>query len=217
MKSRPTVAVALITPALWFGTGIARGAELPGPVPLSRYQAMIEKSPFALATPVAAPPAPTAPFADGLYINGITQVGKDYFVSISSKDQSQKFYLATGEKNPDGISLVSVEWDPAAEKSRVKLQKGSEQGDILFDEGSLRPNPDAVALAQAQAAQRQPGVRPGVPRILPPRIPPGQARLNGRPPPGQVNMPNAARFQPPGAAPLPPQARRRGAPIPTGP
>jgi hypothetical protein len=179
---------------------------------------MINNSPFAVATPVApVAAAVTAPFAQDLCISGITEMGKDYLVAISSRDQTQRFTLMAGETGPDGISLVSVDTDPTAPGNRrVKLKKGTELGDILFDEAVFHPPPTLPPPVV------QPGVRPGMgpQRTLPrfptaPRTTPVAAGFPRQPltlnRPGQTNMPNQPPFQPQ------PTPVRRTRPIPAGP
>jgi len=197
------------------GCSLACGSDLPQPLLLSRYQEMIDKSPFAVATPVAAPEEKSAPFVENLYVNGITQMGAGYFVSIRSKDQQQGFSLFTGGKGPDGITLVSVAWDPVVEKSRVRLARGSEQGDILFDQAAVHAPPVAA------------GGKPNVPRpgVFPPNgiLQPNVPGMPGRPmmhplPPNRI-QPGAAGKMPPAAG-MPgggPVLRRRSVPIPAGP
>lgn len=113
---------------------------LPEAVPLSRYQNLIEKSPFALATAVTPPPAPkeeTPSFAKDFYITGMAQLGKENFVTISSRDKQRRFSLTVGESHDD-ITLTSVEWVPETGKSKAILKKGSEFGTIGFDEVAMQ-------------------------------------------------------------------------------
>lgn len=118
---------------------VSRAADLPEAVALARYQAMIEKSPFAPATP---PPPPVQveaaqpSFAETLYVTGVAKLGDTDFVTISSRDQQNRFSLTPGQKNSDGIELASVEWTAEPGKTKVTLKKGTEFGVIGFDEAA---------------------------------------------------------------------------------
>src|SRR5260221_14630487 len=87
--------------------------RVPGAFPPERYEALIAKSPFALATPVAPPPAaPDKSFADGWYVSGLAQLdGKD-FVTIKSRDLSVQFTLF-GSDPANGVVLKKVDWSNA--------------------------------------------------------------------------------------------------------
>ena len=120
------------------------------PWPITRYEKMIRRSPFAPAT--AAPTAAATPsFAANLYVSGLAKIGDRDFVSISSRDQTSKFSLFTGETNSQDIQLVSVQWADAVGKSKVTVKKGTEFGVLEYDQ----------ALMQ-KASPAQP-INPGVP------------------------------------------------------
>ena len=129
------------------GGGLAAADDAGGPpaVPLERYEALIQHSPFALATAAAATPAPvkeeTASFANNYYVVGMAQMGEKPFVTISSRDRQQRFSLFVGETSADGITLSSVEWLPEVGKSRVTLKQGVEFGVVSFDEAAMKPAP----------------------------------------------------------------------------
>lgn len=177
--------------------------------PSSRYEKMLEESPFALATPVAPVEAPKDSFTKDWVLTGISKmrdvqgVERD-FVSIMTRDQTQRFAFFGNEPNEEGVSIDSIERSPQTGRSKVKLKKGSEYGLVEFDQ----------MLMQSAAPAAAPGAVPGrqAPGALPPRIPglnPGKQPLNGRPmiprpnqpvPGGMPQMNNGA-----GNAPLPAQ------------
>lgn len=118
-----------------------------------RYKALIDKSPFALATPL--PPTgtkevvePTASFAQDYFVVGLTKLGDKDFVTLSQvSDRNTHFSLSTGESH-DGIELASVKWVDGVAKSKVTLKKGSEFGEIGFDEAALQAESAPVVIQQ---------------------------------------------------------------------
>ena len=168
----------LVLPLL-FGAGavfatenpLPHADELPGPVPISRYQSILDKSPF--APPTAAVVAPiteaTPSFAQDLYVTGVAKLSGGDFVTLSSRDHSRHFALATGE-NFDGMTLASIEWAQEIGKSKVTLKKGSEFGVVAFDEAATQTAPPPGEGAQPPVAQvmtPQPQVG-GAPASVPP-------------------------------------------------
>ena len=171
--------------------------------PAERYEAMIAKSPFALATPpapVAAPPDKS--FADGWYVSGLAQLdGKD-FVTIKSRDLAVQFSLF-GPEPKDGVSLQKVEWSPAIGRSTVTIVKDGQTAKLEFNQAELSSAPSAAAPPAMPAGAARPlvsgpaGARPVVPRPGQPVIQPqqygGLPNLNGAVPrPGGVPSPAAA-------------------------
>lgn len=115
---------------------------IPSPLPENRYSAMIERSPFSLATPKEEPKAPS--FAANLYVAGIGKHGDVDVVSIASRDAAQSTFTLFGAGDSyQGISLVSVQWSDDVGGSKVTIKKGSDTGSIGFNEQVLK-NPIAV-------------------------------------------------------------------------
>lgn len=152
---------------------VARASEkAPLVEPLSRYQAMIERSPFALATEGAPVPAATdnAGFTKDLVLTGAVRLSNGEYITIASKDQTQRFGLMTGETY-NGITIASVTWSDAVGKTKVTLKRGTEYGTISFDEAAARGG--AAGATPAEGTPPVPGN--------------GQAAL----PPGMIS-PNAS-------------------------
>jgi hypothetical protein len=135
---------------------------LPVAFPENRYAALVEKSPFAVATAPPEQVVPTENFATNWVLAGISkQKGKDgaehYTVFVRSRDLATRLVISDERPSDDGISLVSVDEAPVAAKSTATLRKGSETGRVEFDQA-------AVAAAAAAPPQAQPG-KPGAPAI----------------------------------------------------
>ncbi|MGB8169566.1 MAG: hypothetical protein WCF18_18845 [Chthoniobacteraceae bacterium] len=162
-----------------FGASAVESA-IPSVFPAERYEAMIAKSPFALATPpapVAAPPEKN--FADGWYVSGLAQLdGKD-FVTIKSRDLAVQLSLF-GTDPRDGIALQKVEWSPALGKSTVTIVKDGQTAKLEFNQAEMQspasaPAPPSMAPGTARSqAVNPPMVRPAVPRPPQPVIQPQQ-------------------------------------------
>ncbi len=198
----------------------APGVDLPKPFPVARYAALLEKSPFAVATaaPEAAPPAEN--FATNFVITGLAKNrgadGKEvHTVFVRSRDLSTRLVLTGDKPSDEGISVVSVEEAAVAAKSVVILKKGSETGRVEFDHAALAAS--GGGGGQPPPSGPQPG-KPGVPgskaptsSAARPAIPrPG---MSGVPRPGASLTPPAPAGAAPGAAPGGQELRRRVRPI----
>jgi hypothetical protein len=161
---------------------IAGESPIPSSFPPERYETMIAKSPFALATPPApvvdAPPEKN--FADGWFVSGLAQLdGKD-FVTIKSRDLGVQFSLF-GSDPKDGVTLQKVEWSPAIGKSTVTIAKDGQTAKLEFNQAELQSTAAAPAMPAAMppGAIRPPGVnngaiRPAIPRPSQPIVQPQQ-------------------------------------------
>src|SRR6476646_5025573 len=83
------------------GPMVTRAAdELPKQAVFARYDAMMNRSPFAVAT-AAVPPPSTPNFAKALYIANAARLQDEGVVTLtSSTDKSMKEYLSTKGPNP---------------------------------------------------------------------------------------------------------------------
>jgi hypothetical protein len=203
----------------------ASTADIPKSFPSSRYAALLEKSPFAVATAAPEPPPTTENFSTNFVVTGIAKNrgvdGKEvYTVFVRSRDLATRLVLTGDKPSDEGISVVSVEEAAVAAKSVVILKKGSETGRVEFDHAALAasgggggPPPSGVP---------QPG-KPGIPAG---RAPTTSATRPSIPRPGMTSVPRPGASlspqpsAPSGAAPangVPPGAqelRRRVRPIP---
>ena len=197
----------------------AADSNLPKPFPASRYAALLEKSPFAVATavPEAAPPAEN--FATNFVITGLAKNkgadGKElHTVFVRSRDLSTRLVLTGDKPSDEGISVVSVEEAAVAAKSTVILKKGSETGRVEFDQ---------AALASSGGGQPPPsGPQPGRPGLPNSKAPTSSAARPAIPRPGMGSVPRPGASltpstptgaNPAGLAPNGQQLRRRVRPI----
>jgi hypothetical protein len=129
---------------------------LPPQFNFDRYAKMVDKSPFAIATAVAAPAA-TPDFAKDLYIaNAARSSDGDMVTLASTSDHNFKKYLTTKEP-VDGYSLASIEWSDKVGETKVTIGKDGNFATITFN--------------QALLSQTAPNA--GAPRALPPPMPSG--------------------------------------------
>jgi peptidoglycan hydrolase-like protein with peptidoglycan-binding domain len=122
---------------------------LPKAHPVERYREMIERSPFSLATPVAAGAEPEPNFTMNLYVLSVARLRypegrQSEYVTIKSRADNTTFSLEGNEPNGDGIALVGVEWGEGL-KSKVTLKKGAETGTLEFDQANVRGSATAAA------------------------------------------------------------------------
>jgi hypothetical protein len=142
---------------------------LPPRFNFNRYSAMVDHSPFAIATAVALPSA-TPDFAKDLYVANAARSPEGDMVTIaSSSDQNFKKYLST--KQPvDGYSIASIEWSDHVGATKVTISKDGKFASITFNEALLsQPAPNAPPTAPVAAAPFVPSplVTPSVPLKAP--------------------------------------------------
>jgi hypothetical protein len=151
----------------------AVAADIPQSFPANRYDKLIEKSPFAPATPVA-DPNEVAGFAQNLYVTGIGKIGNQDCVYIASRaDDKARYTLFSGEEGPQGMKIERINYSNDIGRTKVTIRKGGDSATLQFDQ--------AVLLhTAAPTAPQQPQIN--VPRLGGP-IQPGQL-TNGNQQPG---------------------------------
>lgn len=147
--------------------------DVPKAFTFARYQAMLDRSPFAVATAVAAPAA-TPNFAKDLYVANAAHSKDGDFVTIaSSADKNFKKYLSTNAAE-DGYSITNIEWSDKLGATKVTIAKDGQTATLTFNEALLK----TVATGQPQ---QQVQAQPIVPQ--PNAIVPQQPNLQQRPAP----------------------------------
>jgi hypothetical protein len=181
---------------------------LPPRFNFDRYSAMVDHSPFAIATAVALPAA-TPNFAKDLYVaNAAHSPEGDMATIASSSDQNFKKYLTTREP-VDGYGIASIEWSERVGATKVTISKDGKFATLTFNQALLAQQ----APPNARRAPGQPN------RVAPPSIP-RQARTRGmiqrNPKPVPVPTPNLAPVPTPNLQLVVPSGEREvQAPAPT--
>ena len=162
MKQLPLLAAASLVVA---ATTTAFGAEdIPKGNEFARYDAMLNRSPFKVATAVAAPVvAPN--FAKDLYIaNAAQSPNGDLITLASSTDKNFKKYLTTNEP-VDGFSISNIEWSDKVGATKATIAKDGQFATVGFNQALLSVpittsglQPPAVPQANVNMPQAQPVV-----------------------------------------------------------
>src|SRR6059058_783260 len=158
-----------------FGTITGQADDvLPPRFNFDRYSAMVNHSPFAIATAIALPSA--APdFAKDLYVaNAARSPDGDMVTIASSSDQNFKKYVSTKEP-VDGYSIASIEWSDRVGATKVTISKDGKFATITFNQALLsQPAPNAPPVPAPPTASvpvapfvPSPLVAPSVPRKAP--------------------------------------------------
>jgi hypothetical protein len=146
---------------------------LPPQYNFDRYSKMMDQSPFAIATAVAAPAA-TPDFAKDLYIaNAARSQDGDLVTLASTADHNFKKYLSTKEPM-DGYSIASIEWSDKVGQTKVTISKDGNFATLTFNQALLsQTSPGGAVAARAQPAPPMPVPNPaGVPNAHAPKLPP---------------------------------------------
>src|SRR5881396_1903329 len=120
-----------------FGTIHSPAEEvLPPLFTYDRYSKMVDQSPFAIATAVAAPAA-TPDFAKDLYIaNAARSPDGDMVTLASTSDHNFKKYLTTREP-VDGYGIANIEWSDKVGATKVTISKDGNFATITFNQALL--------------------------------------------------------------------------------
>lgn len=163
---------------------------LPKPFTFARYQPMMDRSPFAVATAVAAPVA--APnFAKDLYVANAAKSKEGDMVTIASiPDKTFKKYLTTAAP-VDGYSITNIEWSEKIGGTKVTIAKDGQTATLGFNEALLA----GPASAQNPMAGQNPV--PAQNLVPPPQNPLAAQSSHAL----DKTAANAAAAQPPGVQP----------------
>jgi hypothetical protein len=155
---------------------------LPPRFNFDRYSAMVDKSPFAIATAAALPEA-TPNFAKDLYVANAAHSPEGDLVTIAStSDQNFKKYLTTKEP-VDGYNIASIEWSERIGATKVTISKDGNFATLTFNEALLSqrgpnmpsqaqpfPNSPMAGALQPQPFQRMMPSRPTAPSLPAPSL-----------------------------------------------
>jgi hypothetical protein len=149
---------------------------LPPQFNFDRYSKMVDRSPFAIATAVAAPAA-TPDFAKDLYIaNAARSPDGDMVTLASSSDHNFKKYLTTKEP-VDGYSLANIEWSDKVGETKVTIGKDGNFATITFNQALLSQTAPNGGLASRALTPPMPSLpvpnAGGVPNPALSKLPPG--------------------------------------------
>src|SRR5437660_11153215 len=155
MKTRLLIAVSLM-PLI-----VLADDPLPRRPDFNRYQAMLTRSPFAIAT--VAVPSATPDFAKDLYVANAARSADGGFVTIASAtDKNLKEYLSTRGQNEHGFAISDIQWSDQIGQTKVTITKDGKYATLTFNQ---------AVLSQTSQNPNQPQVNPMQPP--PPLFPSG--------------------------------------------
>jgi hypothetical protein len=170
--------LTLVSAAALFGVTCAQAENvLPPLFTYDRYAKMVDNSPFAIATAVAAPAA-TPDFAKDLYVaNAARSPDGDLVTLASTSDHNFKKYLTT--KAPvDGYSIANIEWSERVGATKVTISKDGNFATVTFNQALLQqsgPNPALAARTHAPPTPNMP--TPQLPSKIPANLAPEVQKL----------------------------------------
>jgi hypothetical protein len=182
---------------------------LPKRPDFNRYQAMLNRSPFAIAT-VAVPTA-TPDFAKDLYVANAARSADGGFVTIASAtEKNLKEYLSTKGPNEHGFAISDIQWSDQVGQTKVTITKDGKYATLTFNQALLSQVPQNPNQAQTNVPQ-PPGYPPGMspppqPYVKPapiPSLPPTYQQGRLTPQPGQIHQRGVIQRNPVTPAPIP--------------
>src|SRR5215213_1069941 len=143
MKLRALLGLSLLA-TFFAARALPAADDLPRTQAFARYEAMKNKSPFAVATAVA--PAAVAPnFAKDLYVANAAKLPDEGVVTLaSSTDKNMKEYLSTKGPNAHGYGISSIEWSDRIGATKVTISKDGQFATLNFNQ-ALITQPIATA------------------------------------------------------------------------
>ena len=153
MKPKP---VARAAAAVLLGTALQTFAadDIPKASAFAKYEGMMNRSPFKVATAVIAPPAVAPNFAKDLYVANAAHSPEGDLVTIgSSTDKNFKKYLSTREP-VDGYSISNIEWSDRVGATKVTISKDGQFATLTFNQALLSAPVSTQAQSQMQPAQQ---------------------------------------------------------------
>ena len=204
MKTSLLVAVAIAS------TSIAMAEDaLPKRTAFKNYQAMVDHSPFAVATAPAAGSAPD--FAKDLYVANAARSSDGDLVTIASaSDKNFKKYLTT--KTPvDGYAIANIEWSDRVGATKVTITKDGKYASLTFNQALLSQPLQNPQPAQPNVPAPFPP-QPGIAGVTPPQNYIKPAPIPSLPPPQPMTPPQIQNLphvrgviqrKPTGASPVP--------------
>src|SRR5678815_2160617 len=148
------------------------GDVFPPQYNFDRYSKMVDQSPFAVATAVAAPAA-TPDFAKDLFIaNAARSQDGDLVTIASTADHNFKKYLTTKEP-VDGYSIANIEWSDKVGGTKVTISKDGNFATLTFNQALLSQALPGGVPARPLPAPAMPVPNPAaVPNTHAPKLPP---------------------------------------------
>lgn len=199
MSAKAILLVATGT-ILGLTTFVCAKDELPARQKFARYEPMVKRSPFAIAT--AGAPIPSAPdFAKDLYVaNAAHSTDGDFVTLASTTDKNLKEYLNTKE-TIHGYSISNIQWSNQVGETKVTISKDGQFATLTFNEALLSQAIQNPAPAVPQPPQPQPQAGVGSP-----------ARMNNGNPQVPIQRPMPVPQIPTPPPHVRPTIRRKGAP-----
>jgi hypothetical protein len=150
---------------------------LPPRFTYDRYSKIVDNSPFAIATAMAAPAA-TPDFAKDLYVaNAARSPDGDLVTIASTSDHNFKKYLNT-KASVDGYSIANIEWSERVGATKVTISKDGNFATITFNQALLQQSAPNTALAARTLVPPAPNLpTPNIAPRLPANVPPEMQKL----------------------------------------
>jgi hypothetical protein len=160
------VLISIVT--IFTGGIVCADDVLPKRPEFTRYSAMVEHSPFSLATaPVQVSTTPS--WSKDLFIANAAHMSEVDMVTINSlSDKNLKEYLTTEGPNEHGYGVSSIEWSENPGATKVTIFKDGQFATLGFNEAIMSQTP---SIPNAPP-QNIPGIKQGVqPMGVPPALP----------------------------------------------
>ena len=164
-KMMKSLLLLLTLPLLCLTNAARAEDDLPAPAKFARYEAMLKRSPFAVAT-ATAPAGATPDFAKDLYVaNAAHSADGDFVTLASTTDKNLKEYL-NNKETVNGYSISNIQWSDRVGETKVTVSKDGQFATLTFNEALLSQAIQNPAVSMVQQPQGVPGRPvPGRPNV----------------------------------------------------
>lgn len=175
--------------AVFIGASVLAADDVPQRLAFDRYTAMVNRSPFAVATAVAAPAA-TPNFAKDLYVaNAAHMENGDFVTVLSASDKNFREYLTTEKPNEHGYAISNIQWSDKPGETKVTITKDGQFASLSFNQALLlAPTAPGAQVPPPPNMPQQPGMVPSAQANIP-RPPVPQAMQQQQQVPQGVQQP----------------------------
>jgi hypothetical protein len=144
---------------------------LPKRPDFNHYKAMLDRSPFAVATVAVSTATPD--FAKDLYVANDARSDDGAFVTLASAtDKNFKEYLTTKGANEHGWGISDIQWSDQIGQTKVTITKDGKYATLTFNQALLSQTSNQLQANAMQAQLFPPGMAvPPQPYVKPAPIP----------------------------------------------
>jgi hypothetical protein len=109
---------------------------IPATAKFARYEAMVKRSPFAVAS-AGAPTGATPDFARDLYVANAAHFASGDFVTVASTTNKDLKEYLNSKETVNGYTISNIQWSDRVGETKVTIAKDGQFATLTFNEALL--------------------------------------------------------------------------------